>query len=110
MISSPGSGSTAATATWMAAVPEVHADARHVFHLYVVRVANRDELRTQFDADPTFGELDADLQGFFIGLGDVTGDGTPELLALDNELAATYRAFVFDIATGTAASRATARS
>jgi dTDP-4-amino-4,6-dideoxygalactose transaminase len=27
------------------AVPEVHPDARHVFHLYVIRVANRDELR-----------------------------------------------------------------
>jgi len=26
-------------------VPQVHPDARHVFHLYVVRVANRDELR-----------------------------------------------------------------
>ena len=26
-------------------VPEVHPDARHVFHLYVIRVANRDELR-----------------------------------------------------------------
>jgi dTDP-4-amino-4,6-dideoxygalactose transaminase len=25
--------------------PEVHPDARHVFHLYVIRVANRDELR-----------------------------------------------------------------
>ena len=28
MISSPGSGSTAPTATWMAAVPEVEATAR----------------------------------------------------------------------------------
>ncbi len=26
-------------------VPETHHDARHVFHLYVIRVANRDELR-----------------------------------------------------------------
>jgi dTDP-4-amino-4,6-dideoxygalactose transaminase len=26
-------------------VPEVHPDARHVFHLYVIRVGNRDELR-----------------------------------------------------------------
>jgi dTDP-4-amino-4,6-dideoxygalactose transaminase len=29
------------------AVPEVHPDARHVFHLYVIRVANRDELRAK---------------------------------------------------------------
>jgi hypothetical protein len=39
-------------------------------------------------------------QLFYVGLGDVTGDGTPELLALDNHLGAAYRAFAIDLSTG----------
>ena len=40
-------------------------------------------------------------QLFYLGLGDVTGDGTPELLALENHLGYAYRAFAFDLPTGT---------
>lgn len=39
-------------------------------------------------------------QLFYIGLGDITGDGDPELLAFENELAADYRAWAVDMATG----------
>ena len=39
-------------------------------------------------------------QLFYLGMGDVTGDGQAELLALDNQLAAGYRAWAVDLATG----------
>jgi len=39
-------------------------------------------------------------QLFYLGLGDVTGDGAPELLALDNHLGGNYRAFAIDLSTG----------
>jgi hypothetical protein len=39
-------------------------------------------------------------QLFYIGLGDVTGDGSPEMIALDNHLGSGYRVFVYDIGTG----------
>ena len=39
-------------------------------------------------------------QLFYVGLGDVTGDGTPEVLALDNQLSSNYRAHAFDLGTG----------
>ncbi len=41
-------------------------------------------------------------QLFYLGLGDVTGDGEPELVAFDNHLGGNYRAYVIDLATGTA--------
>jgi len=44
----------------------------------------------------------AGSQLFFLGLGDVTGDGEPELLATDNHLGGDYRVFAIDIASGTA--------
>lgn len=40
-------------------------------------------------------------QLFYLGLGDVTGDGVPELIALENHLTGDYRVFVVDIASGT---------
>ncbi len=40
-------------------------------------------------------------QLFYLGLGDVTGDAVPELLATDNHLGSDYRVHVIDIATGT---------
>lgn len=40
-------------------------------------------------------------QLFYLGLGDVTGDQEPELIALDNHLGGAYRAFVVDLGTGT---------
>lgn len=40
-------------------------------------------------------------QLFYIGLGDVTGDGEPELTAFDNYIGHDYRAFVINIADGT---------
>lgn len=40
-------------------------------------------------------------QLYYLGLGDLTGDGEPELLALDNYLSGTNRAFAFNLATGT---------
>ena len=39
-------------------------------------------------------------QLFYLGLGDITGDGTPELLAFDNHLGGNYRAWAIDLATG----------
>ncbi len=41
-------------------------------------------------------------QLFYLGLGDLTGDGEPELLALDNHLGSNYRAFAFDMTSGAA--------
>lgn len=43
-------------------------------------------------------------QLFYLGLGDITGSGQPELLAFDNELGSGYRAWAIDIASGTALS------
>ena len=40
-------------------------------------------------------------QLFYLGLGDVTADGEPELIALDNHLGGAYRVHVLDLATGT---------
>lgn len=39
-------------------------------------------------------------QLFYLGLGDVTGDGRPELVVFENHLAGDYRVFVLDLATG----------
>lgn len=43
-------------------------------------------------------------QLFYLGLGDITGDGEPELLAVDNELSSDYRVWAIDMTTGTALS------
>ncbi|MBN1355374.1 VCBS repeat-containing protein [bacterium] len=42
----------------------------------------------------------ASSQLLYIGLGDVTGDIEPELIALDNHYGSDYRVMVFDLATG----------
>jgi len=39
-------------------------------------------------------------QLFYLGLGDVTADGNPELIATDNHLGSGYRVHVLDISTG----------
>lgn len=39
-------------------------------------------------------------QLFYLGLGDITADGQPELLAFDNQLSAGYRAWAIDIPSG----------
>jgi len=39
-------------------------------------------------------------QLFYLGLGDVTGDAAPELIAVDNELSSSYRVSVINISTG----------
>jgi len=39
-------------------------------------------------------------QLFYLGLGDVTADGEPELIAVDNHLGSDYRVHVIDISTG----------
>ena len=39
-------------------------------------------------------------QLFYLGLGDVTGDQYPELIAFDNHLGGDYRAFVIDMVSG----------
>lgn len=39
-------------------------------------------------------------QLFYLGLGDVTADGTPELIATDNHLSQDYRVHIIDISTG----------
>jgi len=40
-------------------------------------------------------------QMFYIGLGDLTGDGAPELIATGNVLSADYALYAIDLATGT---------
>lgn len=45
--------------------------------------------------------LAAQSQLFYLSLGDVTGDGEPELLFTDNHLGADYRLYAVDLATGT---------
>jgi len=40
-------------------------------------------------------------QLFYVGLGDITGDGEPELIATDNHLGGNYRALAIDIASAT---------
>jgi len=39
-------------------------------------------------------------QLFYLGLGDITGDGKPELLGFDNQLSSNYRAWAIDLITG----------
>ncbi len=39
-------------------------------------------------------------QLFYLGMGDITGDDTPELLAIDNQLSSDYRAWAIDMASG----------
>lgn len=46
-------------------------------------------------------EIATSSQLFYLGLGDVTGDGQPELIAFDNHLGGNYRVYVIDLATGT---------
>jgi len=46
-------------------------------------------------------QIATDSQLFYLGLGDITGDGFPELLALENHLPGNYRAFAIDIPTST---------
>jgi len=56
------------------------------------------------DGTPCTGfpiQIATSSQLFYIGLGDVTGDGDPELLAFDNHLGGSYRAFAIDMSTGT---------
>ena len=45
-------------------------------------------------------EIASSSQLFYIGLGDVTGDGVPELIVFDNHLGAGYRVHVIDMDTG----------
>jgi hypothetical protein len=45
-------------------------------------------------------EIATDSQLFYFNLGDVTGDGVPELIATDNELAGDYRLNAIDLTTG----------
>ncbi len=55
------------------------------------------------DGSPVDGfpiELASQSQLFYLGLGDVTGDQLPELIALDNHLVSDYRAFAVNLATG----------
>lgn len=40
-------------------------------------------------------------QLFYLGMGDITGDGEPELLAVDNQLSSNYRIWAIDMAAGT---------
>ena len=40
-------------------------------------------------------------QLFYLGMGDMTGDGEPELLAVDNELSSNYRVWAINMTTGT---------
>lgn len=55
------------------------------------------------DASPFPGfpiQIATSSQLFYFGLGDVTGDGAPELIVFDNYLAGDYRIFVLDLTTG----------
>jgi len=45
-------------------------------------------------------EIATNSQLFYVGLGDVTGDGAPELLATDNDYGADHRIHVIDIPSG----------
>jgi hypothetical protein len=56
------------------------------------------------DATPVTGfpiQIATGFQMFYIGLGDLTGDGVPELIVTGKVLSSDYRVHVFDIATGT---------
>ncbi|MFQ5806064.1 MAG: FG-GAP repeat domain-containing protein [Phycisphaerae bacterium] len=56
------------------------------------------------DGTPCAGfpiQIATSSQLFYLGLGDVTGDGEPELLATDNHLGADYRVYAIDLASGT---------
>jgi hypothetical protein len=46
-------------------------------------------------------QIATNSQLLYLGLGDITGDGGPELLATENHLGAAYRVFAIDLATGT---------
>ncbi len=55
------------------------------------------------DGSPVAGfpmTLASNSQLFYIGLGDITGDGDPELLAFDNDYGAAYRAIAIDMDSG----------
>ncbi|MBM3316580.1 MAG: VCBS repeat-containing protein [Candidatus Eisenbacteria bacterium] len=45
-------------------------------------------------------EIATGSQLFYFSLGDLTGDGVPELIAADNQLSADYRMHALDLATG----------
>jgi hypothetical protein len=44
--------------------------------------------------------INSGSQLLYLGMGDVTSDGNPELIAIDNELSADYRITVIDMSTG----------
>jgi len=55
------------------------------------------------DGSPYAGfpmQIATSSQLFYLGLGDVTADGAPELIAFENHLSGNYRVFVLDVATG----------
>lgn len=55
------------------------------------------------DGTPVAGfplQIATSSQLFYMALGDLTGDGRPELIAFDNHLAGDYRVHVLDLATG----------
>lgn len=55
------------------------------------------------DGSPVVGypiTIATSSQLYYLAVGDLTGDGEPELLALDNHLAGTNRALAFTLATG----------
>jgi len=55
------------------------------------------------DGTPVAGfpiNISSGSQLFYLGMGDVTGDGEPELIAVDNELSADYRVWAIDMVTG----------
>jgi hypothetical protein len=57
------------------------------------------------DATPVAGwpiQIATNFQLFYIGLGDLTGDGVPELIATGKILSSNYRVFAIDIATAAA--------
>ncbi len=57
------------------------------------------------DSNPCVGyplQIAGSSQLFYLGLGDLTGDGDPELLAFDNHLGGNYRAFAIDRSSGMA--------
>ncbi len=57
------------------------------------------------DGNPVAGfplSIATSSQLFYFCLGDVTGDGRPELVAFDNHLAGAYRVHVLDLASGSA--------
>ncbi|HPA79496.1 MAG TPA: FG-GAP-like repeat-containing protein [Thermoanaerobaculales bacterium] len=47
-------------------------------------------------------DIASNLQLFYLGLGDLTGDGVPELIATGKILSSDYRVYAIDLATGAA--------